>query len=187
MSLFGEHDPGGKVRLRLLPGVTGSAEFSPCGKYRYWLRRDWDATKPVFMWVGMNPSTAEADVDDPTIRKEQSFTRREGGGAYIKVNVMDYRATHPRDLLAPGVMPCSDENDGHIVRLADAHGAWIVAAWGALPKALRGYAMLARAALAGRALWCMGLTKDGSPRHPLYLRSDAWMRPYDLRIEHGRA
>ena len=70
------HDPGGSRRFAMLPGVDGKAEFSPCGQYRYWLSRDWGfrrfsgGREPFVLWIGMNPSTAEAEVDDPTIRRE---------------------------------------------------------------------------------------------------------------------
>jgi hypothetical protein len=115
----------------------------------------------------MNPSTAEAQVDDPTIRREIAFTRRAGFGSLIKVNVMDYRATRPAHLLAPGVQPCSEENLPCIARWARAASV-TVAAWGTLPKPLRGYANAVAAAIAG-AIYCLGQTGDGSPRHPLYV------------------
>lgn len=173
-----DHDPGGKVRLPLQPGVRGAAEFSECGRYRYWLSRWWNwpptAVTQYALWIGMNPSTAEAGVDDPTIRKEMHFTRVMGLSGYLKCNVMDYRATNPKALLSSVVAPCSLENIGHIIRLAR-NASVIVAAWGALPKPLRRYATVVAAAIDfdGRTLMCMGVTKDGSPRHPLYLRNDA--------------
>jgi hypothetical protein len=103
------HDPKGKVRLTLQPGVDGSAEFSECGRYRHWLKREWgfrrftDGREPYALWIGMNPSTAEANVDDPTIRREMGFTRRMGLDCYAKVNIMDYRATFPE--ISMGLSP----------------------------------------------------------------------------------
>lgn len=176
------HDSGGKIRLKLQPGVRGDALFSTCGRYRHWLSRFWndddhqsrwsECFEPYALWIGINPSTAEADVDDPTIRKEMHFTRAMGLSGYVKCNVMDYRTTYPVELLRPGVQPCSNENHHTIKRLAD-NAAVIVAAWGVLDKPLRHLATSVTLMLSDKRLMCMGLTKDGSPRHPLYLRNDS--------------
>lgn len=174
------HDPGGKVRLPLQSGVRGAAEFSPCGRYRYWLSRWWEPTGRAALWIGMNPSTAEADVDDPTIRKEMHFTRALGLAGYIKCNVMDYRATKPKDLLTlEGVNAASPQNLQTIISQAR-HASMVFAAWGALLRPLRRYADEVAFELRPIVgdLWCMGVTADGSPRHPLYLRNDAQPMPW---------
>jgi hypothetical protein len=121
----------------------------------------------------MNPSTAEAHVDDPTIRREIEFTRRLGLTSYVKCNVFNYRATDPKQLLRVE-RPASEENLRTIVTMA-AGADMVVAAWGSLPKALRGYASEVAGAVlgCGRMLTCLGTTADGSPRHPLYVRGDA--------------
>jgi len=176
--VFGQpqHDPGGKIRLPLQPGVRGSALFSKCGRYRHHLRRYWGyCDAPFVLFIGMNPSTAEADVDDPTIRKEIHFTRSLGFTDYGKVNVMDFRATDPKALM--NVAPCSEDNLPHIILLAAA-AALVVCAWGALPKPLRRYADDVQSALREHQLYCMGKTKDGSPRHPLYLPNNAECIPW---------
>lgn len=171
------HDAGGKVRLSMVPGVTGNAEFSPCGRYRLWLNRNWSIRQfsdgrcgPYALWIGMNPSVAEADVDDPTIRREIAFTRAMNFQVYVKVNVMDYRATDPKQLLS--VQPRSDRNIECIVSMAKDAGR-VIACWGALPKKLQRYADDVVRALHGVDLYCMGKTANGSPRHPLYLAKDA--------------
>jgi hypothetical protein len=175
------HDPGGKARFALLPGMDGAAEFSTDRVYRYWLSRDWgfrrfsDGREPFMLWIGMNPSTAEANVDDPTIRKELAFTRRMGFYRYIKVNVMDYRATSPRDLL--GVKPCSERNLETIAHFAE-RAAAIVACWGKLHKTLIPHADNARLTLAGCPLNCLGTNNDGSPKHPLYLADSTKFQDY---------
>jgi hypothetical protein len=170
-----QHDPGGKVRFALQPGVQGAAQFSECGQYRHWLARYWgeSPTDDYALWIGLNPSTAEADCDDPTIRREIEFTRREGLRGYRKVNLFDYRATNPKALLAPGVRPCSAENYATIARLSWPSCCLVVAAWGAAPTPLRYHVTYLLTLLAGRRIVCLGVTKDGSPRHPLYVRGDA--------------
>lgn len=173
-----KHDPGGSKRFKLLPGVDGKAEFSPCGQYRYWLSREWgfrrfsDGREPFALWIGMNPSTAEANVDDPTIRREMGFTRSFGFDAYVKANVMDYRATDPKRLLDPDAQPSSPGNAaliGEIARKADC----VIAAWGCLPKPLRRYVYAVLDQLGEKPIFCLGQTADGSPRHPLYVPGTA--------------
>jgi hypothetical protein len=167
------HDPKGKVRLKLAGDVTGGAQFSPCGRYRPLLTRDLTGGEGTILWIGMNPSTAAANVDDPTVRRETDFSRRWGFRRFVKANVMDFRATHPEDLLDPDLAPRSDENLG-IIRAEAAGAARIMLAFGALPPALFRYGAEVVEALRadGRALFCLGLTKAGAPRHPLYMRKD---------------
>ena len=93
------HDAGGKVKTKLPAGMYGDALF--CGdreEFRPFLRRWVGQEQFPDRWVcfiGMNPSTASADFNDPTITREWGFTVREGFSAYVKHNVSDYRATHP--------------------------------------------------------------------------------------------
>lgn len=170
------HDPGGKARLRMLPGCSGGATFSPCTRYRTTLFRAWGIENdcaPYVLWIGMNPSTADAFTDDPTIRREIGHTIRLAASCYVKVNVADYRATDPRALLAEGVEPRSVDN--LVAIMQKAHGASrVVAAWGTLRGRMREYAAETAALLAKHdiPLWCLGTTADGSPRHPLYVRGD---------------
>jgi len=175
------HDPGGKVRLRLKDGVTGTAVFSECGRHRTLLTREWEgAALPGYvLWIGMNPSTAAADVDDPTVFKECKFTRRWGYGSYVKCNVMDYRATHPKMLLADGVVACSPGNLPAIVEAARG-AALVVLAYGALHKrlALHGTAVVDALRREGIGMHALALTKAGHPGHPLYLKDDAQLMEF---------
>ena len=179
------HDPGGKVRLSLPPDIGGNAAFSPCGRYRHMLSRSWGLedglTHGYALWIGMNPSTADAEVDDPTCRREVIYTRtRLKLSSYAKCNVMDYRATDPKTLLK---LTAEERASGLNLRwITDlAKGAHtVIAAWGALPAELRGHALVVESALTRLdiKLNCVGFTKDGSPRHPLYVRRDAPLLPY---------
>jgi hypothetical protein len=176
-----KHDAGGKVKLALQEGVTGDAEFSECGRHRHWLSRRWTERWVSYaLWIGMNPSTAEANVDDPTIRREITFTRSWGLGGYIKCNVMDYRATLPKRLLEPGVVPSSPLNIPTILRFAP-QADRIIVCYGVLPLCLQPYAEDVVQLLegAGHELWCLGHSRDGRfPRHPLYLKSDTPLIPF---------
>lgn len=176
------HNPGGKVRLALMPGVNGDASFSHDGRYRQLMRR-WlgDAFPDRYvLFIGMNPSTADATVNDPTCAREWSFTQREGFEAMVKANVGDYRATDPKMLLAPGVQASSPDNLPAIRHQA-AGAARVILCHGKLNKALApaGKALVEALKADGINLWCFGTNGDGSPKHPLYLRGDTPLRPYE--------
>lgn len=174
MTLAG-HDPGGKVRLALMPGVKGDAQFSGDGRYRQLMRR-WvgDAFPQRYvLFIGMNPSTADGTVNDPTCAREWTFAQREGFDAMVKANVGDYRATDPKMLLAAGIEASSPENLPTI-RAAAAGADFVILCHGKLNKALApaGRALVEALRADGVELWCFGTNADGSPKHPLYLRAD---------------
>lgn len=178
-SLVTTHDPGGKVRLRVPSHVQSDAVFSSCGRYRQVLTRQWDSHLPWIMFVGMNPSTADHDHDDPTVRKECAYARAWGYGGIIKCNVMDYRCTDPKGLLAPDVTPCSDQNLIHI-RQQLHQVQHVIAAWGRLPPSLKTHAVAVESAVksAGISMSCVGHNLDGSPKHPLYVKMNVKLSPY---------
>lgn len=175
------HDPGGKVRIKLPADVTGEANFSPCGRYRHLLTRRWAEGDSFALWIGMNPSTATEEVDDPTVQREWTYTRRRlGVSAYVKANVMDYRTTDPKALLESGLAPQSGQNRDVILERAR-HAKYVVLAFGALAnRQQRGYAAELVAALEaeGIPMFCLGFTADGSPRHPLYVKQDSPLVPF---------
>lgn len=176
----GEHNPGGKVRLALPPGVHGDAVFSDA-QHRQLMRR-WtgDAFPDRYvLFIGMNPSTADATVNDPTCAREWTFAQREGFNGMVKANVGDYRATNPKDLLVPGVVVSSPANL-QTIRAAAAGAALVVLCHGKLNNALAGPGREIVEALTadGIAMWCFGTNADGSPKHPLYQRLDAPLIPY---------
>lgn len=170
-----QHDPGGKVRLALMAGVNGDAVFSDDGRHRPLMRRWLGDTFPdrYLMFIGMNPSTADATVNDPTCAREWTFTQREGFAAMVKANVGDYRATHPKMLLEPDVVVSSPANLPTIREQAKG-AARVILCHGKLNKALMpaGQALVQALTDDGIDLWCFGTNGDGSPKHPLYLKGD---------------
>ncbi len=169
------HDPGGKVRLALMAGVNGDAVFSADGRHRPLMRRWLGDAFPDrhLLFIGMNPSTADAIVNDPTCAREWTFTLREGFSGMVKANVGDYRATDPKMLLAPGVVVSSPDNLPTI-RAAAARADKVILCHGKLNRALApaGRALVNALTDDGVDLWCFGTNADGSPKHPLYLRAD---------------
>ena len=168
--LEAQHNPGGRVRRSLALGVKGSALFGGNQKqYRYVLHRSWNAQLPAIMFLMMNPSTADIEMDDPTVAKCQVFARRWGSGSIYVTNTFAYRATDQRDLLA-ATDPIGPENDRHILATAR-RVERIIVAYGQPHKALRqrGLDVCSLLRRNGYELHALQVNADGSPRHPLYI------------------
>ena len=144
--------------------TKGSASFSRCRTYRYVLRRHWDFGHGTVAFIGLNPSTATATEDDPTMRRCIRFAQDWGYAQFIMLNLFAFRATDPRDLVRADE-PLGPRNRRTIARIARESDC-VVAAWGAHPMA----ATHARTIVThGGPLQCLGTTRNGSPRHPLYV------------------
>jgi hypothetical protein len=150
-----------------------SAVLSPCRTWRYALERRW-GTGPFVLFVGLNPSTADESVDDPTIRRCIGFAKAWGFGGLLMGNLFAFRATSPRDLCR-ALDPVGPDTDVWLGTLS-VRASVVVAAWGAHPFALsRSEDVLA---LLGDDVCCLGTTKSGAPRHPLYLPKTAALSRY---------
>lgn len=163
------------------------AKLSSNGVYRYALWRKWSHWEPLATFVMLNPSTADASIDDPTIRKCMGFARRWGAGGIWVVNLFAYRATDPRGLLSAGD-PIGPHNDGWVKTAFQDIDCTplVVAAWGAcggaanqrlLAPRVSWFRSLARDL--GVPLQCLGTTRTGAPRHPLMLAYDTPLRPWE--------
>lgn len=166
------------------PSPSG-AILSEDGLYRYRLWRVWDATIPHVVWILLNPSTADAAVDDPTLRRCMGFARAWGYGGVVLVNLYALRASDPAALLAHP-LPQGTTNWLHIRQACvDPATGLVLCGWGAA-------AILKRPADRDRAnritqhaavwrdgeVWCLGTTKEGWPKHPLYLANTSIAVPY---------
>lgn len=156
---------------------SAGAEIGPCGTWRYRLTRSWDSGLPRMCWIMLNPSTADAEQDDPTIRRCIDFTRRWGYGGLVVGNLYALRATDPAQLAAHPD-PVGPENNEYLRAMA-ADSAMVVCAWGAHPMATRRSAQVRiMLAEAGVQLWCLGTTRSGAPRHPLYVPASTALVPW---------
>lgn len=144
-----------------------SAYISSDGKYRYVLRREWGFdVKNHVAFVMLNPSTADARIDDPTIRRCIGFAQSWGYDGLSVVNLFAYRATNPKNLMR-AADPIGPDNDEWI-RDITLRSKITVAAWGTKGN------FLGRDQSCGKFLpflYCLELTKDGFPKHPLYVKS----------------
>jgi hypothetical protein len=149
-----------------------SADISECGTYRYRLTRSWAAGYSLF-FVMLNPSTADADIDDPTIRRCMVFAKREGAGGIVVANLFAFRATSPEVMkAAPDPFGPGNAQVLHCIGMESAaFNVPIVCAWGTQGGDAVGY-VTRLFAETGARLVCLGKTKDGHPRHPLYVKGD---------------
>ena len=146
------------------------AVMSECGTYRYMLRRKSEtlySERGTALFVMLNPSTADATKDDPTIRRCRGFAKAWGCAGILVANLYAYRSTDPRNLWK-AADPVGPENDAWLSRLARECGD-VICAWGAhaKPERVKAVSLMMRAS--GARLFCLGTTKSGAPKHPLYI------------------
>ena len=179
-----QHDPGGKVSLPLKPGVDGFALYSEAPHlYRYRLARQWREDGPAVLVIMMNPSTAQMDVDDPTVAKITRMARAWRNGAFGRLlvgNVFAYRATN-QTVLGEVDDPIGPDNDRHLMDMAR-QSDLAVFAYG-LPKVAR---LRARGPAVARMVAAAGIqphalrVSTGAPWHPLYLPDATEPEPWTI-------
>ena len=143
------------------------AHFSACRQFRYSLTRVWDRDLPAVMFVGLNPSTADESTDDPTVRRCIGFARTCGFGRIVLTNLFAFRSTDPKKLKLVSD-PIGPENDEQIIKAACA-AARVLVAWG-IHGSLYGRDQDVLGFL--EKPYCLGITKNGLPKHPLYLAAN---------------
>jgi hypothetical protein len=166
-----------------------SAIISECGLYRYRLERQF-GDGPTMLFVMVNPSTADAEKDDQTIRKCIGFAKRAGYGRILVGNKFAFRSTDV-SLLRAASDPVGPENDVHLdVLMSQADR--VVVAWGQLaklPETLRNrWKDIVRLADSrGRALHAFGVNADKHPKHPQMTGYDVPLMPWDAPWFAGRS
>lgn len=156
-----------------------SAHLSDCGTYRFKLERTWDPAGTKVLFIMLNPSTADADQDDPTIRRCIGYAKAWGHGGLLVGNLFPYRATDPRQLLT-AEEPWTLTNQVYLGQMAK-EAAMVVCAWGNGPLVDRVIARTMHRHGVERykplsnldmPLHYLAYCNDGTPKHPLYLKAD---------------
>ncbi len=150
------------------------ATLSEDRKYRFELHRIFDNSKPLIAFVGLNPSTADEEIDDPTITKCINYTKKWGYGGFYFVNLFAFRATEPKEM-QKAQDPVGQGND---ILLKSVFGkvAKVICCWGELGTFMdRGNQVLKLI----ENPYYLKLNKNGQPAHPLYLKSDLLPIPYN--------
>lgn len=151
------------------------AYITPDGLYRYILTRDWSEPGELIKtvtFVGLNPSTADATVDDPTIRRCIGFAHAWGFNRLFMVNLFAFRATDPAEMKKAA--DPEGEFNLSIVGAASCHADLTVTVWGT-HGAFKDQGQTYLRHL--KNPHHLGLTKDGFPKHPLYLKADLKPQP----------
>lgn len=153
--------------------INGGAVFSDCRKYRYVLWRNWDVAKPTIMFIGLNPSTANEDQNDATIRRVIRFAKDWGYGGVYMCNCFPYVSTNPDELKDFG----NDTTNDYWLRHIEKEVKNIVFAWGNfnIVKEMGRDIELCKMFPNAKTII---KNKDGSPRHPLYISSKATLINY---------
>lgn len=150
--------------------ILKSAVISECGTYRYMLTRTWGPSSwNRVCFVMLNPSTADATDDDPTIRRCIGFAQRWGYDSLSVVNQYAYRATHPLELTEVSD-PIGPENSRWLEE-ALYRSTRVICAWGARGSRRQDQEIKMIAKRYARNLYSLGLTKNQKPLHPLYLKN----------------
>ena len=153
--------------------VNKNATFSDCRKYRYALSRTWNGKKKTILFIGLNPSTADEKIDDPTIRRCINYAQNWGYGSLLMVNLFAYRATIPSELKNVK-NPIGNDNDLHIIELSKKVDL-SVAAWGNEGSLLNRDKEIKKIL---PNLMCLKINKSGQPAHPLYQKKDLKLIKY---------
>lgn len=149
------------------------AFFSDCGKYRYQLYRIWDEALPLAMCVGLNPSTANSDDNDPTIERLIALLKGNGYGGFHMMNLYGLISSNPEDLRKHS-NPVG-ENYKWVYPIRDLCDS-VIFCWGNFKQAQHfGKKLIAKYPEA----LCFGVNANGSPKHPLYLRANTKILKYN--------
>ena len=155
-----------------------SAILDDTGDYRYTLGRTWNSDAGRVLFVMLNPSKADANIDDATIRRCRGFASRWGKGGIVVGNLFALRSTDPKGLFGHRD-PVGPENDEHLKRLAG-ECELVVAAWGNSASSVPAFKTrqeFVKELLRGR-MHCLGTNKDGTPKHPVRLAADTPLQPF---------
>ncbi len=145
--------------------LASGACFSNDRRYRYWLYREWDETKPTVAFIGLNPSRADEKRNDKTISTEIGFAKQWGFGAILALNVAAYCQTDPNKMLLAKDPIGSANTLRHLKQYMKRFNVQeVVVAWG---KTGGRFSVECQAILAAfpHAV-CLGRNLDGTPKHP---------------------
>jgi hypothetical protein len=158
------------------------AVFDAHRAYRYILWRIWHASKPRALVIGLNPSMADEERDDPTMRRIRMLLSDLGYGSFVMTNLYDLITPYPRELVKHPLPhgPKHWREIEHEIK----NCAIAVAAWGAHPLTRHeAPKMLSFLRRHGMPVMCFGTTKEGLPKHPLYLANGTQLIPYEVDVD----
>ena len=153
--------------MLVLKAVKGGAVIT--GNYRYLLWREWDSNRKTVAFIMLNPSHADAEINDPTITRCINFALSWNYGRLEVVNLFAYRTSKP-SLLKQAAEPIGRDNERYIVDTVKGSDR-VILAWGNNGTWQQQDLYVLQLLKKYNHLYSLGITKKGCPRHPLYLRS----------------
>lgn len=167
-AILTSHFEDSSVQSPLPAEIQRSAQFDGTGIYRYRLTRLWNEALPELTFVMLNPSRADAQQDDPTLRRCIGLAVQWGYGGLVVVNLFAYCTASPQVLKAV-VDPIGTNNDSHILHACQTAGP-VLLAWGNWGKLYQRDRHVLELLNDNRdCLYCLGRNRTGQPRHPLYV------------------
>lgn len=133
-------------------------------------------------WIGLNPSTADERINDPTVRRCVDYTHKWGYQTMVMTNLFGFRATDPDAMMDHGETIAAMQDNARTIAELAKQAELIVCGWGNHGKHIRRAAKVVdhMRNVMGLHLYCLGQTKMGEPKHPLYLRADLRPVPFDV-------
>lgn len=159
------------------------ATFDSTGTYRYVLWRQWAINAPKVAFVMLNPSTADAQTDDATIRRCTQFAKSWGYGSLDVVNLFALVATYPAQL-QDVADPIGSENDRYLLTTGQ-NASTLILAWGNWGRLLERDRAVFKLLAHLPNIYCLGMNKTGQPRHPLYLKRDTTLIAFSCPPQTG--
>ena len=143
--------------------------------YRYTLSRTWDSTKPTVLFIGLNPSIADENIDDPTITRCINFAKDWGYGTLLMANLFAFRSTYPKEIYLIDD-PIGKDNDHYILECVK-QSDLIIACWGNNGTYMDREKIIKELV---PNLYCLQKNKNGTPHHPLRLPRDINPIPFNF-------
>lgn len=163
--------------------MFSDAKLSDDRLYRYTLERVWDSTKPILGFIMLNPSTADASSNDPTVRTCIAIAERWGYGGISVRNLFAYRATKPMAMMSYH-RPVGEDNDKYLRAMLDRIGT-IVLAWGGkggyISRDAEVLSLIEKARPDFKGIVCLGMTNSHQPVHPLGTAGSIRLIPWSER------
>ena len=148
------------------PLLQKSVAWSLDYVYRYFLWTLWDTTRPLVLWILLNPSIASLSQNDPTVSRCMQRSQILGFGEAIITNAFAYRSTDPKQLYQ-ATNPIGPDNN-YWLRTLSQQADQIICGWGS-HGAYQDRDQAIQSLLKTQNLYCLGQTQKGQPKHPLYL------------------
>jgi len=169
------------LRQNTVDGIDYGVIFDINGRYRYSLWRAWSAYHPRIVFILLNPSTADEQRNDPTIRRCIGFARAWEFGSVEVVNLFAYRATDCRELLKVRD-PIGEENNRFLTQAVE-RCSTVALGWGTRGTLLDRDCQVISLLAGKKDVHCLGITKNGQPRHPLYVKGDTSLVPFCVNLK----